>query len=329
MRFLRPDLAPWGLVVPLLVAFWVVHRHSREAFRRRVAIAPRFAALSRRSTPARDRAVLASAVMAAGSLVFALVRPQAQLTHRVPEYERQDLVIMLDRSASMKAHDIPPSRFSRATLEIRNFVRQKPDGIDRIGLVGFADAAVILSYLTEDADSVLFYFDWIDSDPTLLFGTNIGAALKSAMDVAKKDDRPTRKLFLLVSDGEDYGTELKRALDMARAAGYRVNCIGIGSDEAVPIPLRAADGRETFLRDDDGRPVMTKFSERTLREIAAATGGRYVRSATGDELQRAIAEIVAGERKVVGWRTSKEYRDLYPAGLAVAALACAGVWLLL
>jgi Ca-activated chloride channel family protein len=329
MRFLRPDLAQYALVVPLLATMWAVHRHFRTAFRRRTAIAARFNALSRRSSSARDWLILAVVLLASGSVVFAVARPQAQLTHRVPEYERQDLVIMLDRSASMKAHDIKPSRFARATTEIRNVVRHKPESIDRIALVGFAESSVILSYLTQDVDSVLFYFDWIDGDQTPLFGTNIGAALKSAMEVAKKDDRPTRKLFLIVSDGEDYGNELKQALTSVRAAGYRINCIGIGSDDAVPIPLRAPDGKETPLRDDDGRPVTTRFSENTLRDIAAATGGRYVRSTTGEELQRALSGVVDGERKVLGWRTNTEYRDLYPIGLAVAAVLGAGLLLLL
>src|SRR5580765_7822175 len=122
MRLLRPDLAPWGLVVPLIFACWVVHRQIRLAFARRVAIAPRFAGLSRRSSPARDLALLAAGVLAAAAIFFALVRPQARLTRRIPEYERQDLIIMLDRSASMKARDVAPSRFARATLEIRNFL---------------------------------------------------------------------------------------------------------------------------------------------------------------------------------------------------------------
>jgi len=329
MRFLRPDLAPWALVVPLLVALWALHRHFTAAFRRRTAIAPRFASLSRRTSTTRDVAVLAAAITVAGALVLALVRPQILLTRRTPEYERRDIVIMLDRSASMRARDVRPSRFSRATLELRNFVLNKPEGIDRIGLVGFADTSIVLSYLTDDVDSLLFYLDWIDNDPTPLLGTNIGAALNSAMDVAKKDDRPTQKLFLVVSDGEDFGMELTRALSTARAQGYSVNCIGIGSDEAVPIPLRTLDGKETFLRDDTGRPVTTRFAETTLRDIAGATGGRYARSTSGAELQRAIDDIAGHERKILGWRTSTEYRDVYRAGLAVAAVAAAGLWLLL
>src|SRR4029450_5228457 len=87
---------------------------------------------------------------AGGALAFALVRPQARLTTTLPQFEKEDLVIMLDRSASMRAHDISPSRFSRATEEIRTFLRNKPENIDRVGLVGFAGTSVILSYLRRE-----------------------------------------------------------------------------------------------------------------------------------------------------------------------------------
>lgn len=329
MRFLRPELITWWLAVPILVALSALHAAYLRAVGRRAPIAGRFLRLSRRSTPRRSVAVSIAAVIAAAALVCALMRPQALLAERVPDYERQDVIVMLDRSVSMRARDIAPSRFLRATQEIRRFLREKPDAIDRVGLVGFADASVVLSYLTSDVDSVMFYLDWIDGDPSALFGTNIGAALKSAREVAEKDDRSTRKLFLLVSDGEDYGTDLQTALSTFRAEGRRVHCIGVGSDAAVPIPLRQSDGQETFLRDDAGRQVTTRFEESTLRQIAATTGGRFVRSTTGGELARAIADIVKGERIRIGWRTTTEYRDLYPAALAVAGVAGAALWLLL
>ena len=342
MRFLRPDLLQWWLVIPVLIAGCGLHWRLTRAFRRRAAIDARFAALSRRTTWWRDVAVFGGSVVAAAAIVFALMRPQMLLAHRVPDYERQDLIIMLDRSVSMHARDILPSRFSRATLELRNLLRQKPEGVDRIGLVGFAESSLVLSYLTGDVDSVLFYLDWLDSESSVLFGTNIGAALKSAMDVAKKDDRPTRKRFLLVSDGEDYGTELKTALDTFRAEGYRVDCIGIGSEQAVPIPLTASDDdrstepagsrsrvEDSYLRDDAGRRVTTTFDEATLVRVAATTGGRYVRSTTGTELARAIGEVVKGDRRILGWRSATEYRELYPVGLAVAAIAAAALCFLL
>src|SRR5262249_61623591 len=136
------------------------------------------------------------------------------------------------------------------------------------------------------------------------FGTNIGAALTTAMDVAHKDDRPTRKMFVVVSDGEDFGPELRRALVAARAQGYQVDTIGVGTGQAVPIPVRGEDGRETLLRDDTGLPVLTRFAEGTLRDIASATGGQYVRSVSGDDMGRAIAAIAGRGRRVLGWGAS-------------------------
>ena len=73
---------------------------------------------------------------------------------------------------------------------------------------------------------------------------------------------------------------------------------------------------------------MTQFAEGTLRQIAAATGGqtsvpRPARSSGGR-----LRAITGGERRVIGWRTSTERRDLYPALLALAALAGAALWIL-
>jgi Ca-activated chloride channel family protein len=149
------------------------------------------------------------------------------------------------------------------------------------------------------------------------------------MEVARKDDRPTRKVFLLISDGEDYGAELNRQLNIYRAAGFHVHTIGIGSDREVPVPILDDKGKETSLRDEQGSVVKTKFSEATLRQIASVTGGRYLRSTSGTELESGLASIVNSERRIIGWKTTTEYRDLYPAGLAVAGAAVAVLWLLL
>jgi Ca-activated chloride channel family protein len=329
MRFLRPEYAGWWQLLPLLAACCTIHWLYMAYLRRRTGIARRFAPLSRRRSPWRLAAATGAALVCGGAIVAALVRPQAVISEREPQYEHEDLVLILDHSASMRAHDVAPSRFSRAVAEIKDFLQHKPESIDRVGLVGFAGGSLVLSYLTSDLNTVAFFLDWIDQDPQTLLGTNIGAALKNASEVAAKDDRRTQKIFLLISDGEDYGGELNRQVSLYRAAGRRVHCIGIGSDGDVPIPIRDAEGRETPLRDEDGRIVRTRFEEGTLRQIAAATGGRYVRSTTGGELTRALDDIALSERKIVGWQTRTDYRDLYPAALAIAAAAGATLWLLL
>ena len=91
---------------------------------------------------------------------------------------------------------------------------------------------------------------------------------------------------------------------------------------------RATSRGEDYLKDDAGRRVTTKFEEATLIRVAATTGGRYVRSTTGTDLARRLAEVVNGDRTILGWRSATEYRDLYPVGVAVAAVAAAVLFFL-
>jgi hypothetical protein len=134
---------------------------------------------------------------------------------------------------------------------------------------------------------------------------------------------------VLLSDGEDYGSELVKQVNAFRQAQFHLNTIGIGSDTEVIVPIVQPDGKEAPLRDEEGRIVKTKFEEGTLRQLASETGGRYIRSRTGGDLAKALQEIEAGERRTVGYRTTTEYKDLYPAALAVAASAAGALWLLL
>ena len=320
IRFLHPDMAIWLLAVPAAAACWLVHVLYKHACRRRAAVPERFARLSRRSSPLRDVAILALAAISIGLLVAALTEPQLLRERTEPEYERQALILILDRSVSMRARDILPSRAERALVEIKNFLRRKPDAIERVGLVGFAGSPVILAYLTKDLDNVMFYLDWIADDPTLLYGTDMGGALTSALEVTHRDPTETHKMFLVISDGEDQSGGVAAAVAAVKAEHIRVHCIGIGSPVESLIPVGFEGGRNIFLRDDDGNLLTTRFNETTLRSMAEATGGVYVRTTNGDDLRDAIETIARSELRQTGFKTTTEYRDVYPLLLAAAGL---------
>jgi Ca-activated chloride channel homolog len=321
MRFLHPDAASWLLMVPVAVGAWYVYAHAKRRFRRQAAIDLHLPPLSRLSTWRRDVTALTASVLAIGFLVAATCRPQVLLTQRLPEYEKEDLILVLDRSVSMRAEDVLPSRFSRAIAEIKAFLAQKPDTLDRVALVGFARTSLVLSPLTRDMNNLFFYLDWIEDDLEPRFGTDIGNALANAREIARRDTRQTRKIFLVLSDGDDQGPALDKQLAELRGEQARVYTIGIGSEREAPIPLVAADRTMTLLKDERGRPVTTHFNEVTLRRIATMTDGRYIRSITGTEVAPALRQAVQRERRVVAWKTSTEYRDLYRECLVAAGLA--------
>ena len=70
--------------------------------------------------------------------------------------------------------------------------------------------------------------------------------------------------------------------------------------EASLDPSSAASrrGRNSLLQGPDGQPVVTRLEEATLREVATATGGRYVSASDGvgsieRELARGSSEPVS------------------------------------
>jgi Ca-activated chloride channel family protein len=319
MRFLQPAAALWLLAIPAIWAACFAHRWFRERTRRISGLGARLGRLAPLTGLRRDVTILILFSVATVSLVFAASRPQLQM--RTPEYESLDL-LLLDRSASMQAEDIRPSRFRRASLEIRNFLKSKPDVVGRVGLIGFAGSSLMLSHHTSDPDVLLFYLDWIEEDHEPLYDTNMTEALESAFDLARKDAPERPKVVVIVSDGEDHSGSLDETVAKFAAAHIPIYCIGIGSNAEVPIPAEV-DGVRQLLRDEEGAVLTTRFNEGTLRSIARAAGGRYFRSTTGGELGTALTDIARHERRIVRWKNN-EYRELYPWGLAMAAIALAG-----
>ncbi len=72
MTFLRPELAVWWQILPLLVACWALRYQYVTRMRARTPVAARFASLSRRSSWRREAVVLVLMLITAGSMVFAL-----------------------------------------------------------------------------------------------------------------------------------------------------------------------------------------------------------------------------------------------------------------
>jgi Ca-activated chloride channel family protein len=324
LRFLEPDAAYWLLLLPLLWCCWLLHRWYRDGRRRASGIGPRLADLALLTGVKRDLAVLALATLGGAALVSAAARPQAIVW--TPQYESMDLILVLDRSASMLATDVKPSRFSRASLEIQNFLQNKPDTIDRVGLITFAGSAIVSSHLTRDLDILFFFLDWMKDDPRPFYGTDVATALESALNVARTQSPERRKVVVLLSDGEDHGERLDRTIDEFHDSGIAVYSIGVGGEDAVTMPAPLGSYYPT-LRDDDSNEMTTTFNETTLRRIATMTNGRYFRSTTGLELATTLAEVAAREKRATQFR--EEYRDIDGYALAAAALLLSGLLVLL
>jgi Ca-activated chloride channel family protein len=257
------------------------------------------------------------------TLVLALAHPQLIREKQVGQPERMDVVILLDNSASMRAEDVPPSRLERALEIVGRFARNKPSQ-DRIALVSFASGSLILSYLTEDTSNILYYLNYLKDDSSFNSGTNIGRAIQNGFAVLSRDTElhpevaRKKRVFILISDGEDHGNELESAVREATRHGIRIHTIGIGSAEGAPIPIGRENGTVRYVEDAKGNRILTRFDERTLRWVAETTGGTAHRSFTGQELEGFFAAIVKQERKIEGFKKVVEYEDVYRRFLLAA-----------
>jgi Ca-activated chloride channel homolog len=320
VRLFRPEMWVWLLAIPVVAAAWGIHYRYKWRHRAREAAGPGSTTLSRRTRSRRDIATLLMSLVMVTTLGAAMMRPQLRSEERIPTFERRDLILILDQSISMRARDIAPSRFARATEEIQHFLHARPETFDRVGLIGFAERSIVLSYPTDDMDSLSFYLDWARDDRTPLFGTNISEALISALTASRRERQRLPPTFVVISDGDDQSGELARAVAAVRREGIVVHAIGIGTDQRVPMPVPRDDGRDEWLRDDNGDVLRTRFGENTLRQVAMMTGGTYFRSRTGGELLSALESITVEARRQTGWTTRIEYRELYPILLSIGAI---------
>lgn len=223
-------------------------------------------------------------------VLVALARPQwGSVTHEV-EQEGIEVMVALDVSHSMLAQDIKPDRLSRAKLEISDLMDQL--GGNEIGLVLFSGASFVQFPLTSDYGTARTFLDNARPEVISRAGTSIGDAIRTAMsgfDLA----RPSQKVIVLITDGEDHEGDALAMAEMAAQQGVLLYTIGFGSPDGEPIPQYNAAGEIIdYKRDQQGEVVLSRLDEATLQQIAEIGGGQYFRAtASGGELAALVTEL--------------------------------------
>jgi Ca-activated chloride channel family protein len=191
---------------------------------------------------------------------------------------------------------------------------------DRVALVAFSGEAREVAPLTHDRTTLAALLETVTPDDNTQGGTNLGAALERAL--ALFDGRTgAHEAIVLVTDGEDLEG---RGLEIAQRAAerkIRVYVVGMATAEGGKIPLRAADGRETFLKDGSGADVISALDEASLRKIASVTGGEFL-SAKGaaaplEELFQKRISRLEGVARATGEQRVPHDRYQWPLALAL------------
>lgn len=294
MRFAVPTfhLVVWLLAAPTLAAivFAAVAVGRRRSARAAFAGQDLMARLSPGGSIGRLRGKYALVVVTIIFVGLAAGRPQVGTRMGVAKRRGVDLMIAIDTSASMRARDLRPDRLERAKRGAASLIGRL-DG-DRVGIITFSGESFVQCPLTLDYSAAAMLLSAVETGVIPVPGTALGAAIRRATEAMST--QPERsKVLVLMTDGEDHGSEPLEAASAAAGAGIRVYTIGLGSTAGEPIPLSRKEGGG-HKRDSDGQIVMSRLDEGTLVDVAEATGGRYFRATEGERELEAIAEAIAG-----------------------------------
>ncbi|MBL0176657.1 MAG: VWA domain-containing protein [Ignavibacteria bacterium] len=320
IRFAHPEYFLWLLLLlPLAALYWYVWYRKLRSIR---AYGDEQTMLSLVAERSRVKHWLRAGIMlfSAALLVLAMARPQ--IGTRYEEVKRQgvDLIVALDVSASMLAQDIRPSRIDAAKRELTTLI----EGLtgDRIGIIVFAGSSYTQLPLTTDYSAASMLSDIISVGSAPTPGTAIGSAITLALESFEKEEGKY-KAMIIITDGENHEDDALSVAKDAASKGVVIHTIGMGSADGAPIPVGEGEENMGFKTGPDGGKIVSKLDESTLRGIADATGGIYVRASNSrDDLAAVFKEVEKMEKKEFGTKQFTNYEDRfqYPLGLALLLL---------
>jgi Ca-activated chloride channel homolog len=308
----------WLLLLAPVLAGLFLWSHARGRALVARVVAPRLREQLAGSVSVPRRIFRAVCLVGAfGLAVVALAQPRLGVVELETKHRGRDVIVAVDTSRSMNATDIQPDRLARAKLFTRDLVRLLAG--DRVGLVAFAGSAFLQAPLTLDDSALINALGELDTSVIPRGGTNIAAAIETALEAFGKAEGMSRALVIL-TDGEELDADGLAAARRAAEQGVRIYTVGIGSVEGSLIPDPDTGGG--FVRDLSGKPVLSKLDEARLREIAEVAGGFYVPigpDAARDIFQNGIVPMELAEKGVLTTRRPIE-RFQWPLGAAVLLL---------
>lgn len=266
-------------------------------------------------------------------LIIALAGPKVGTEVREVKRKGIDLMVALDLSDSMNAEDVKPSRLEKAKYEVERLIRRLKG--DRVGLIVFTGEAFLQSPMTLDYSALRLFLDIVDTEQMPSSSTNFRSALETAQRAFETGEEngngsapdDASKVLLVISDGEDQGSDYQTAAESLVDQGVSIYTLGIGTTDGGRIPLYDEESGDLigYKRDQAGQVVTTRLEPDVLREIAQIGQGRYyeIRSGSGniDPFLGRIDDLQKGEL------ASQEYADFKNRYQLLAAIGLGAVFI--
>ena len=305
-RFAHPEFLYLLTLLPVWLVFYVfIVRMGKKALKT-YGTPELIASLMPEASPKRRGLKYFFVFLSLSLLIFIIAGPQFGSKLETVKRQGIEVVICLDISNSMLAEDITPNRLEKAKQMLARLTDDLDN--DKIGLIVFAGDAFTQIPITSDYISAKMFLSSINPSIVSTQGTAIGAAINKAMNSFTPDES-VGKTIVIITDGENHEDDAVSAATKAAEKGIKVNVIGIGTPQGVPIPIRNTD----FLKDNAGNVVITQLNETMCREIAQAGEGMYVRADNTNNALRALqSELNKMSKSEVESTVYSEYDEQFP-----------------
>ncbi len=274
LSFAEPRLLLWLLLLPVLAllrfgAGWRARRAVAQL------TAPRLrAALLVGVSPWRAGLIFTLQLLALACFLLALAGPRWGEDRQTQVESGRNVILAIDTSRSMLADDLTPNRLTRAKLASQDLMGALKT--DRVGLIAFAGNAYLQAPLTTDHEAILEAIDSLDFTSVPRGGSEIGRALRLAIETFEKNPARNHGLILF-SDGGEPDAEVRGLAEQAAKKNILVLTVGVGTESGALIPDPDPERAGEYVRDAEGNVVRTRLEESVLVEIARLTRGRHLR----------------------------------------------------
>ena len=309
ISFANPEFLYLLGVVPLLVA-WYMFRHQRTTSEIRFSSLHPFDGIKPSLKERLRHVPFILRMLVVAFLIVAFARPQTSSSGENIYTEGIDIAMVLDISGSMLAEDLRPNRIEAAKDVAQEFIEGRPN--DRIGLVIFAGESFTQCPMTLDHRVLNSLIGQVKSG-MVEDGTAIGLAIAQGVN-RLKDGEAKSRVMILLTDGVNNRGEIDplTATQIARTFGIRIYTIGVGTVGEAPYPVQTPFG----VRYQN---VPVDVDEKTLREVASLTEGKYFRATDNRSLREIYAEIDELEKTRIEVKAYRSYAELF-YGWAMAGL---------
>lgn len=311
INFAQPQYLLLIFLIPLFFAAYALMLHFRKRRLRRFGDVTLVSGLMPSVSSAKGWVRITLFSLAFFFFAIGLSRPQIGAKLKEHKTKGVEIMIALDVSNSMLAEDYSPNRLDRAKLAISKLVDRLRD--DRIGLIVFAGSSFVQLPITTDYVSAKMFLNSISTESVPIQGTAMGDAINTAIRSFSAQSEKSRAI-IVITDGENHEDDPVAAAREAASMGIRVFTIGVGSDQGKPIPMNGE-----LLKDKNGEIVVTRLEENTLREVASAGNGMYVRAGNSEfGLNPIIDEIKKMDAEEFSSVIFEEYDEQYMYFFAIA-----------